>query len=302
MFHNIILKCFPKVNNNIFNINNLFLLSNTFHKIYYGFDNEKYILSKHFQNSKSEKKKEKESKIKKINSKLEYKLSPKFVSLYKYSLIESSSNNIQKSIFKLSLDYCKNFIRKRYNKSDTKIIISDITTSISNIKYNSRFYLSPKILSKLMKFKNIQIFSTTSKALSILNTTYVNNIAELENKIKYLFEQILINNFKNLSVNNKSICSDSILLLFNTIYGKNKKYPINVDMPTLIESEVSGKEIKYIRFKVNVLEYNINSDKIEENIYIIEVRKNNKEKNLEKNFYNLIFTNIQLLETNTMLI
>ena len=303
MFHNIILKCFPKLNNNIFNVTNLFYLSNTLHKIYYGFDDEKYILSKQFQNMKSTKKKQQNTKTFKVNSKLEYKIPQKFASLYKYSLIDNySDKNVKSNIFKLSFDYCKKVIKKKYNKSDTKIIISDINNSINNIIYNSRFYLSPNLLAKLTRLKDIQIFSSTSKALNILNNIYLNNIAELENKIKYLYEQILINNFKNLSINNKPICNDSILLLFNTIYGKNKKYPINVEVPSLIGCEISGKEIKYIRFKINVVEYNINSDRIEENIYIIEVRKNNKEKNIEKNFYNLIFTNVQLLETNNMFI
>ena len=199
-------------------------------------------------------------------------------------------------------------MRKKYDKSDTKILLSDIITSYNNLIYNFRFYLNPKTLSYISKLGNIQLSSSTSKAIKILNsndvlyTDKIKNIPDLENKLKYLCEIMLDNNFRNKNYLNKSFCNPSTLLLLDTIYGKNKKYPISIELPSLMESEINGKELKSIRFKTNIIEFCLKNGKIEKNTYIVEIGENKDKENIKKNGHNILIKNIQLSESNNMFI
>ena len=289
-----------------FHQKHIFYFSNIFYKIYYGLDDPKYTIPNKSNNNKKYIQKKIEYKI--INTK-GYNI-PKIMNQYKYSLIplkqpKTSTNNILKNVY----NYIINNIRKKYNKSDTKILLSDISTSYNNLKYNFRFYLNPKTLSYISKIGNIQLFSSTSKALKILNNNDILNIdnkikdiPQIENKLKYLYEQMLVNNFKNKNYLNKLFCNDSTLLLLETIYGKNKKYPIDVEFPSLVESEITGKELKCIRFKINIIEFSLKNGKIEENSYIVEVGKNPNLNYVKKNGHNLLIKNIQLAESNNIFI
>lgn len=290
---------------NAFDLKNIFFFSNTFYKIYYGLDNAKYNFTKKSINNKKELKKKIEQTITYSNKNNITKL----MKQYKYSLIQlkapkNNTNNIFKNIYHLIMIN----IKKRYDKSDTKILLSDIITSYNNLIYNFRFYLNPKTLSYLSKLGNIQFSSSTSKAIKILNSNDVlyidriKNIPDLENKLKFLCEIMLDNNFRNKNYLNKSFCNPPTLLLLDTIYGKNKKFPINVELPTLMESEIVGKELKSIRFKVNIIEFCLKNGKIEDNTYIIEIGENNNKENIKKNGHNILIKNIQLSESNNMLI
>ena len=290
---------------NVFDINNLYFFSNTFHKIYYGLDNAKYNFTKKSNNNKKELKRKIEQTISYSNINNMTKL----MNQYKYSLTQlkspkNSTNNIFKNIYHLIMIN----IRKRYDNSDTKLLISDFITSYNNLIYNFRFYLNPKILSYISKLGNIQFSSSTSKAIKILNSNEVlyidriKNIPDLENKLKYLYEIMLDNNFRNKNYLNKYFCNPPTLLLLDTIYGKNKKYPINVEIPTLMESEINGKELKSIRFKMNIIEFCLKNGKIEENTYIVEIGENKNKENIKKNGHNILIKNIQLSESNNIFI
>ena len=290
---------------NIFSINNLYFFSNTFQKIYYGLDSPKYNFIKKSNNNKKELKRKLEQAISYSNKDNMTKL----MKQYKYSLIQlKSPKNSTNNIFKNIYQTMKINIRKKYDKSDTKILLSDIITSYNNLIYNFRFYLNPKTLSYISKLGNIQFSSSTSKAIKIINSNSVlyidkiKDIPDLENKLKYLCELMLDNNFRNKNYLNKSFCNPPTLLLLDTIYGKNKKYPINVELPTLIESEIIGKELKSIRFKINIIEFCLKNGKIEDNTYIIEIEENKNKKNIKKNGHNILIKNIQLSESNNMLI
>ena len=290
---------------NVFNIKNIFFFSNTSYKIYYGLDNAKYNFTKKSNNNKKELKRKIQQTISYSNKNNMTKL----MKQYKYSLIQlkspkNSTNNIFKNIYHLIMIN----MRKKYDKSDTKILLSDIITSYNNLIYNFRFYLNPKTLSYISKLGNIQLSSSTSKAIKILNsndvlyTDKIKNIPDLENKLKYLCEIMLDNNFRNKHYLNKSFCNPSTLLLLDTIYGKNKKYPISIELPSLMESEINGKELKSIRFKTNIIEFCLKNGKIEENTYIVEIGENKDKENIKKNGHNILIKNIQLSESNNMFI
>lgn len=290
---------------NVFNIKNIFFFSNTSYKIYYGLDNAKYNFTKKSNNNKKELKRKIQQTISYSNKNNMTKL----MKQYKYSLIQlkspkNSTNNIFKNIYHLIMIN----MRKKYDKSDTKILLSDIITSYNNLIYNFRFYLNPKTLSYISKLGNIQLSSSTSKAIKILNsndvlyTDKIKNIPDLENKLKYLCEIMLDNNFRNKNYLNKSFCNPSTLLLLDTIYGKNKKYPISIELPSLMESEINGKELKSIRFKTNIIEFCLKNGKIEENTYIVEIGENKDKENIKKNGHNILIKNIQLSESNNMFI
>ena len=290
---------------NVFNIKNIFFFSNTFYKIYYGLDNAKYNFTKKSNNNKKELKRKIQQTISYSNKNNMTKL----MKQYKYSLIQlkspkNSTNNIFKNIYHLIMIN----MRKKYDKSDTKILLSDIITSYNNLIYNFRFYLNPKTLSYISKLGNIQLSSSTSKAIKILNsndvlyTDKIKNIPDLENKLKYLCEIMLDNNFRNKHYLNKSFCNPSTLLLLDTIYGKNKKYPISIELPSLMESEINGKELKSIRFKTNIIEFCLKNGKIEKNTYIVEIGENKDKENIKKNGHNILIKNIQLSESNNMFI
>lgn len=290
---------------NVFNIKNIFFFSNTSYKIYYGLDNAKYNFTKKSNNNKKELKRKIQQTISYSNKNNMTKL----MKQYKYSLIQlkspkNSTNNIFKNIYHLIMIN----MRKKYDKSDTKILLSDIITSYNNLIYNFRFYLNPKTLSYISKLGNIQLSSSTSKAIKILNsndvlyTDKIKNIPDLENKLKYLCEIMLDNNFRNKNYLNKSFCNPSTLLLLDTIYGKNKKYPISIGLPSLMESEINGKELKSIRFKTNIIEFCLKNGKIEENTYIVEIGENKDKENIKKNGHNILIKNIQLSESNNMFI
>lgn len=290
---------------NVFNIKNIFFFSNTSYKIYYGLDNAKYNFTKKSNNNKKELKRKIQQTISYSNKNNMTKL----MKQYKYSLIQlkspkNSTNNIFKNIYHLIMIN----MRKKYDKSDTKILLSDIITSYNNLIYNFRFYLNPKTLSYISKLGNIQLSSSTSKAIKILNsndvlyTDKIKNIPDLENKLKYLCEIMLDNNFRNKNYLNKSFCNPSTLLLLDTIYGKNKKYPISIELPSLMESEINGKELKSIRFKMNIIEFCLKNGKIEENTYIVEIGENKDKENIKKNGHNILIKNIQLSESNNMFI
>ena len=290
---------------NDFNIKNIFFFSNTSYKIYYGLDNAKYNFTKKSNNNKKELKRKIQQTISYSNKNNMTKL----MKQYKYSLIQlkspkNSTNNIFKNIYHLIMIN----MRKKYDKSDTKILLSDIITSYNNLIYNFRFYLNPKTLSYISKLGNIQLSSSTSKAIKILNsndvlyTDKIKNIPDLENKLKYLCEIMLDNNFRNKNYLNKSFCNPSTLLLLDTIYGKNKKYPISIELPSLMESEINGKELKSIRFKTNIIEFCLKNGKIEENTYIVEIGENKDKENIKKNGHNILIKNIQLSESNNMFI
>lgn len=290
---------------NVFNIKNIFFFSNTSYKIYYGLDNAKYNFTKKSNNNKKELKRKIQQTISYSNKNNMTKL----MKQYKYSLIQlkspkNSTNNIFKNIYHLIMIN----MRKKYDKSDTKILLSDIITSYNNLIYNFRFYLNPKTLSYISKLGNIQLSSSTSKAIKILNsndvlyTDKIKNIPDLENKLKYLCEIMLDNNFRNKNYLNKYFCNPSTLLLLDTIYGKNKKYPISVELPSLMESEIIGKELKSIRFKTNIIEFCLKNGKIEENTYIVEIGENKDKENIKKNGHNILIKNIQLSESNNIFI
>lgn len=296
----------PKIIKGVFLQKNIFFFSNTFHKIYYGLDDAGYIFLK---NSNNNKKLLIQKKFEPKNIKTFKGGYPKIWNKYKYSLIElRPQKNIKNNIFNNIYYFLMNGIKKKYNKSDTKILLSDLITSYNNLKYNFMFYLSPKTLSYISKISNIQLFSSTNVALQILNNNdninidEIHSIPELENKLKYIYKYMLENNFKNKNYINKKFCNDSTLLLLDTIYGKNKKYPISVELPTLIESEIIEKELKCIRFKINIIEYCLKNGKIEDNSYIIEIGKNPNIDYIKENGHNLLIKNIQLTESINMLI
>lgn len=291
-------KYYFKIPKYIFILYNSFYFSNTIAKIYNGFDNIEYILKRNAKNLKTF-----ISNSEKTNN--HFKI---ILPQYKYSLVDINHSKINSFHFMNIFNNIKNYIYRKYDQSDTKIIVNDLSTSFNNMKYNFKFLLGLEGLPNIYEFLSMNIFSSTSFAVSLLNKDYLSkdchlkNIPELEYEICYFYKLMLKNNFFDKNKENKIFCSESTLLLLNSLYGKTKKYPIMVKFPSLIRAKCNGKEIKTIQFKINVTEFNLNTNKIEENTYLLEIKKNENKNCLEKYGHNFCITNIQLLESKNMLI
>jgi len=300
-------------------IKSYFSISNFFNKKYFvSFKNlfyqtyppENYI-EEEFKNIIKEQKKylEEEKKQKKIIEEFE-KFNKQFSKGFITSLIYIKEYNKQNPIktcynnikYKISNNKLTKKINSIYKKSDLYLLLNDFTTSLDNLLFNIKFSNNPIISNIFNIIHKINFKSSISNSLNIWNNNSkikINDITHLENQIQYIFKEMIFAYYNNDIEKMKKISGKSVFALFEALNGKNKKYPLYIDIPIIMNAEILNSDNALIHFKINVLEL-VNNEKIENNTYYVDVIRNNSY--INELGHNLFIANLQRIDNTELLI
>ena len=193
-------------------------------------------------------------------------------------------------------------INSIYKKSDLCFLISDFSTSLDNLLFNIKFSNNPIISNTFNIIHKINFKSSINYSLTIWNNNSkikITDITHLEKQIQYIFKEMILAYYNNDIEKMKKISGKSVFALFEALNDKNKKYPLYIDVPNIMNAEIINSDNALIHFKINVLEL-VNNEKIENNTYYVDVIRNNSY--INELGHNLFIANLQRIDNIELLI
>ena len=252
---------------------------------------------------------EEEKKQKKLIEEFE-KFNKQFSKEFRTSLIYISEYNKENPIktlynnmkYKIKNNKVTKKVNSIYKKSDLYFLINDFSTSLDNLLFNIKFSNNPIISNTFNIIHKINFKSSINNSLNIWNNNSkikINDITHLEKQIQYIFKEMILAYYNNDIEKMKKISGKSVFALFEALNGKNKKYPLYIDIPIIMNAEILNSDNALIHFKINVLEL-VNNKKIENNTYYVDIIRNNSY--INELGHNLFIANLQRIDNIELLI